>query len=69
MPVGNSLILASYGHSHVKSPVRAVTEKTSSIGYDYFLSKNTDIYIAAMLEKLSFVSSGNAIAGGLRMRF
>jgi predicted porin len=69
VPLGNSLILASYGRSHVKSRVRAVTDQTTSIGYDYFLSKNTDVYIAAMLEKLSFVSSGNAIAGGVRMRF
>jgi predicted porin len=69
VPLGNSLILASYGRSHLKSSVRAVSDRTSSIGYDYFLSKNTDIYIAAMLERLSFVSSGNSIAGGLRVRF
>jgi predicted porin len=69
VPLGNSLILASYGRSHLKSSVRAVSDRTSSIGYDYFLSKITDIYIAAMLERLSFVSSGNSIAGGLRVRF
>jgi predicted porin len=69
VPIGNSLILASYGNSHLKSSVRGVTSRILSIGYDYFLSKNTDIYVAAMLEKLSFVSSGNTFASGVRMRF
>ena len=45
----------------------ATTDRTASIGYDYFLSKSTDIYVAALHEKLSFVSSGNSIAGGVRV--
>lgn len=69
LPIGNSLILASYGHSHAKSSLRAVTDSISSIGWDYFVSRNTDIYVAAMIERLSFESSGNAVAGGVRVRF
>jgi predicted porin len=69
IPVGNSLILFAYGNSHIKTSVKAVTDKTASIAYDYFLSKHTDIYVAAMVEKLSFTSSGNGFAGGVRMRF
>ena len=66
---GTGLILFSYGNSHIKTSLKAVTDRIASIGYDYFLSKNTDIYVAAMIEKLSFTSSGNAFAGGVRMRF
>jgi predicted porin len=69
VPIGQSLILAAYGNSHIKTSVRAVTDATTSIGYDYFLSKNTDIYLAALFEKLSFVSSGKTVAGGVRLRF
>jgi predicted porin len=69
IPVGNGFILVAYGNSHIKTSVKAVTDKTASIGYDYFLSKRTDIYVAAMVEKLSFTSSGNGFAGGVRMRF
>ena len=69
IPVNNSLILFAYGNSHIKTSLKAVTDKTASIGYDYFLSKNTDIYVAALVEKLSFSSSGNSFAGGVRMRF
>ena len=68
VPIGTSLILASYGNSHAKSSVRTATDKIASIAYDYFLSKNTDIYVAAMYEKLTNTSSGSAFAGGVRMR-
>jgi predicted porin len=69
IPIGTSLVLVSYGRSHVKSSLAGTTDRTASIGYDYFLSKATDIYVAALYEKLSFVSSGNSIAGGIRIRF
>jgi len=69
VPIGTGLILASYGQAHKKSTLAGTTDRTSSIGYDYFLSKSTDIYVAALHEKLSFVSSGNSVAGGIRLRF
>ena len=69
VPIGTSLILVAYGRAHDSTPLKATTDRTASIGYDHFLSKNTDIYVAAMYEKLSFVSSGSAVAGGVRVRF
>jgi predicted porin len=69
VPIGNSLILVAYGRAHTTTPPLATTDRTTSIAYDYFLSKNTDVYVAALYEKLSFVSSGNTIAGGVRVRF
>jgi predicted porin len=69
IPIGNGLVMASYGRSHMKAALTATTDRSSALGYDYFLSKNTDIYVAALYEKLSFVSSGNTIAGGVRVRF
>ncbi len=69
VPIGTGLVLFAYGRAHDSMPLKATTDRTASIGYDHFLSKRTDIYIAAMYEKLSFVSSGSAIAGGLRVRF
>ena len=69
LPLGQSLVMVAYGQSRLKTPISATTQRTYSLGYDYFLSKNTDIYVAAMYEKLSFVSSGHAFAGGVRLRF
>ena len=69
LPFGSSLILAAYGRQHVSAPTKATTNQIGSLAYDYFLSKSTDIYVAASYEKLSFVSSGNTIAGGVRLKF
>lgn len=69
VPFGNSLVLVAYGRQHVSTPLRATTDRIASIAYDYFLSKSTDIYVAAMYEKLSFVSSGSTVAGGVRVKF
>ena len=69
VPIGTSLVLAAYGHSRTKTPTLSSTDKQGSIAYDYFLSKNTDIYVAALYEKLSNVSSGRSFAGGVRHRF
>ena len=69
VPIGTSLVLVAYGRSHASAPLLATTDRILSLGYDYFLSKNTDVYVAAMVERLSFVSSGNTVAGGVRVRF
>ncbi|MEO8921825.1 MAG: porin [Caldimonas sp.] len=69
IPVGNGLILASFGSSRAGTPISQITDRTGSIGYDYFLSKSTDIYVAAMREKTFMLSAGGTIAGGVRMRF
>ncbi|MFS8979318.1 porin [Cupriavidus necator] len=42
---------------------------TASLGYDYFLSKRTDVYAIYMFDKLSTASSGNTFALGLRHKF
>ena len=69
VPFGSSLIMVAYGRQHVELPTKATTSQIMSVGYDYFLSKSTDIYVAASYEKLSFVSSGSSVAGGVRLRF
>lgn len=69
IPVGTGLVLASYGRSQARTPSSQITDQTGSIGYDYFLSKNTDVYVAAMREKTFRLSYGGTLAGGVRLRF
>jgi len=69
IPFNTSLILIAYGRAHTTTPLLGTTDQTTSIAYDYFLSKNTDIYLAALYQKVSFVSTGNTVAGGVRLRF
>ena len=68
-PIGQALILVAYGNSRVHSDFSQTTSRIYSIGYDYFVSRNTDIYLAAMYDKAYQLSSGNSVAGGVRFRF
>ncbi len=42
---------------------------TVSVGYDYFLSKRTDVYATIMLDKYTGLSNGKSVATGIRHRF
>ncbi len=69
VPVGTGLVLVSYGRAQASTPSSRITDQTSSLGYDYFLSKNTDIYVAALYEKTFRLSTGGSVAAGARLRF
>ena len=69
IPVGQALILLAYGDSRAKTDFSQNTDRTYSVAYDYFISKNTDIYVAALSEKTFQLSSGQTYAGGVRLRF
>ncbi len=69
VPFGNSLVLVAYGRSQTRTPFSHITDRIASLGYDYFLSKQTDLYIAASYEKTFRLSTGTSIAGGVRLRF
>jgi len=69
-PIGLGFLLVSYGHARTEvAGLPASLRRTLSIGYDYYLSKNTDIYALAMNERVSTLSSANAVAAGMRLRF
>ena len=42
---------------------------TFSVGYDYTLSKRTDIYVVGMNDKITNFDRGNSFAVGVRHRF
>lgn len=51
------------------SPDVGNSQKALSLGYDYLLSKRTDVYAVYMNEKQSNVGTGNSYAVGVRHRF
>ncbi len=51
------------------SPDVGADLKTLSLGYDYLLSKRTDVYAVYMNEKKTGLSAGNSYALGIRHRF
>jgi predicted porin len=71
VPLGAGAILAQYGSSKIETQTVAGDKqsKIASFGYDYFLSKCTDIYAVLMLEKFTGVSHGSTYALGVKHTF
>ncbi len=68
-PIGLGFLIGSYGQAKTESTGIDATRRTVSFGYDYYLSKSTDIYAVLMNERITNLSSGKTLAGGLRVRF
>ena len=68
-PIGGGKVLASYGTAKRTVGPASSTNKTLSLGYDYTLSKSTDVYGVFMNDKTTGLSSGTTLAAGIRMKF
>lgn len=68
VPLGTGSVLASYAYTK-SSGASNVRRNTWAVGYDYPLSKRTDVYAAYLNDKISGLSSGNTLGGGVRLRF
>ncbi|KDB06976.1 hypothetical protein LIG30_3774 [Burkholderia sp. lig30] len=68
VPLGAGCAMASYAYSRDAGGLNQ-TRQTWAVGYDYPLSKRTDVYAAYMNDHLSGLSNGNSFGGGLRAKF
>lgn len=66
---GAGKLLAQYGHATAELPGSEMVSKTLTVGYDYLLSKSTDVYALVMNDKLSGLESGNTLAAGIKLKF
>ncbi len=70
VPIGAGKVLAQYGHAKADFGAGTdATNKTLSLGYDYNLSKRTDVYAVAMQDRQTTLSNGNTLAVGIRTQF
>jgi predicted porin len=69
VPVGAGRVLAQYGTSRADIAGTEPRHWIFSLGYDYYLSKRTDVYAVVMSERVTGTSTGNTVAGGMRLRF
>ena len=69
VPIGAGKALLAYGESDAEGSGVDVTRKTTSIGYDHYLSKRTDFYAVYMNDKKTGLSSGNSVGAGVRLRY
>lgn len=68
VPLGTGAILGGIARTRVTGTFDG-TRTTGTIGYDYYLSKRTDIYAMAMQDRVTDRSSGASYALGMRHRF
>ena len=66
VPIGQGKLLVQYGQ--IRQSVGA-GRKTWSFGYDYWLSKRTDMYLVGMSDRIDGLSAGNSLSVGMRHRF
>lgn len=68
IPAGPGQIMASYAYARDAGGYD-LTNQTASIGYDYPLSKRTDVYAAYLYDHFTSQSSGNTYGVGIRSKF
>jgi predicted porin len=69
VPVGAGKVLAQYGSARADLGATETSNKTLTIGYDYNLSKSTDVYAIVMNDKVTGATTGNTFAAGIRLRY
>jgi predicted porin len=68
IPFAGGSILGAVARTKVEGTFEG-TRTTGTIGYDYFLSKRTDLYAIAMRDRVTDRTSGNSVGVGMRHRF
>ena len=68
--LGAGSVLASWAGT-LRRPAHGADVRWSTVvlGYDYPLSKRTDVYAAWRYDTMTSVSSGNSLGAGMRMKF
>lgn len=70
VPAGGGNVLAAYARTRRDlAAAPDLTRRSFSIGYDYFLSKRTDLYAVAMNDKLSGYDDETSYGLGIRHRY
>jgi predicted porin len=68
VPVGSGAVLASYGQARTTG-AREATRAFTTVGYDHYLSKRTDLYAMAMADRWTDRANGSSFGVGIRHRF
>ncbi|MFC3106818.1 porin [Undibacterium arcticum] len=69
-PVGAGKVMVSWAHTKKQQTATDdLRRDTLSVGYDYNLSKHTDIYAVYLNDKVTNLNRGNGLAVGLRHTF
>ncbi len=67
VPVGPGTVMAPYAYSRSKGGLDQ-THKSWAVGYDYSLSKRTDVYAAYLNDKYTSVLTGDTFGVSIRVK-
>lgn len=68
VPIGAGRAQASYAYTKMVGSIES-TRNTWSVGYDYNISKRTDVYAAYLMDRVTGLSTGNTFGVGVRTYF
>lgn len=69
VPLGFGRVMASYAYSKLSGPSTSVARNTWAVGYDYDLSKLTNVYVAYFSDRVTGLSSADTLGVGIRTGF
>ena len=70
IPAGPGSVLVQFGQTKIEQAgVKDLKRSTITAGYDYLLSKRTDLYFVYMNDKITGLNTGTTAVVGLRHRF
>lgn len=69
VPASTGRIQLSWARTKLDTPNSSVDRDGIALGYDYDLSKRTDIYVAALYDKLSTANGATSAGIGIRHKF
>ena len=67
VPIGAGALVGSWAKTKLSGA--DMSRKTLTVGYDYNLSKRTDVYAMVMNDKITTYNSGTSFGMGIRHRF
>jgi predicted porin len=69
VPLAGGTVMASVARTRRDLPTADTSRTTAALGYDYFLSKRTDLYTVYLSDRLSGFSRQGSLTFGVRHRF
>lgn len=70
LPAGPGQVLVSWAHTaKEQTAAPKLSRDTWALGYDYLLSKRTDLYVVLLQDKVTHLNRGTSVALGMRHSF
>ncbi|WP_338759549.1 porin [Massilia sp. METH4] len=69
VPIGAGNLLVAWGRTRYEAAALRKNRSSTTVVYDYVLSRRTDIYLGLENDRITGASVGNSLFAGMRLRF